>query len=211
MSGFSKVEICNGALSHCGEASITSLTQEGKAARILNRQYDLVRKRVISKYRWNFTKTRVSLAADPTAPDSGFLYRHRHPSDLISLIGIADDAEDQRNYTSSSVVFKNEAGFILSDTTPLSIIYTADITDTSQFDAAFVAVLEYYLATKIYYDLTKGAERYTTLVQEREKAVKEARFAHAMENTPEIIMASDWMDSRFYDGGYNRFRDNNSV
>jgi hypothetical protein len=47
MSGFSKIEIANGALSHCGEASISSLTQEGKAARILNRQYDLVRKRVI--------------------------------------------------------------------------------------------------------------------------------------------------------------------
>jgi hypothetical protein len=211
MSGFSKIEIANGALSHCGEASISSLTQEGKAARILNRQYDLVRKRVISKYRWNFSKKRETLAADPTAPNSGFLYRHRHPSDLISLIGIADEAEDQRNYTASSVVFKNEGGFILSDTTPLSIIYTADIEDTSQFDASFVAVLEYYLATKIYYDLTKGTERYSALVQEREKAVKEARFAHAMENTPEVIVASDWLDSRFYDGGSNRFRDNNSI
>lgn len=211
MAGFSKVEICNGALSHCGEASITSLTQEGKAARILNRQYDLVRKRVISKYRWNFTKKRETLAADPTAPNSGFLYRHRHPSDMISLIGIADEAEDQSNYTSSSTIYKNEGGFILSDTTPLPIVYTADIEDTSQFDPSFVAVLEYYLATKIYYDLTKGTERYSALVQEREKAVKEARFAHAIENTPEIIMASDWLDSRFYDGGHNRFRDNNSV
>ena len=211
MAGFSKVEICNGALSHCGEASITSLTQEGKAARILNRQYDLVRKRVISKYRWNFTKKRELLAADPAAPASGFLFRHRHPSDMISLIGIADEAEDQSNYTSSSTIYKNEGGFILSDTTPLPIVYTADIEDTSQFDPSFVAVLEYYLATKIYYDLTKGVERYSALVQEREKAVKEARFAHAIENTPEIIMASDWMDSRFYDGGYNRFRDNNSV
>lgn len=206
---FSQVEIVNGALTHCGEPSITSLNQETKSARVVKRNYDLVRKRVLSKYRWNFAKARAELAADATNPDFGFSYRHRLPSDFIQLVGIYDDVESQANYTSSRVAFKHEGDFLLSDTTPLQIVYVADIDDPSKYDASFAAVLEYYLATKIFYDLTKGTERYQALVQEREKAVKEARFNHAIENTPEIFEASDWLDSRY--GNDYRFRNNNAV
>lgn len=206
MSGFSQIDICNGALAHCGEASITSINQETKSARILKRQYDLTRKRLLSRYRWNFAKKRAILAADPSAPLSGFSFKYRTPSDLINLIGVLDGSGgDQRNYTGADIVYKSEGNFILSNANPLSIVYIADVEDTSQFDASFSACLEYFLATKIYYDLTKGTDRYNALVQEREKSLKEARLAHAFENTPEIITASDWVDSRDgYGYGYMR-------
>jgi len=201
---FSQVEIANGALTHCGEPSITSLDQDGKAARLLKRNYALVLKRVLTKYRWNFATKRAELAADPTAPEFGFAYRHRVPSDFLQLIGLYDGTGSQRNYTDTDTIFKLEGNYVLCDTTPVKIFYTANITDTSQYDPAFVAVLEYYLATKIFYDLTKGADRYSALVQEREKAVKEAKFSNAIQNTPEIIQASDWIDSRFSNGSYYR-------
>jgi hypothetical protein len=197
--GFSLVEIANGALTHCGEPSITSLDQDGKAARILKRNMDLVRKRVLTKYRWNFAKKRAELAADPTAPAFGFTYKHQVPSDFLQLIGLYDAQEPLRNYSSSDANYKLEGQFILSESTPVKIFYVADITDASQYDPSFAAVFEYYLATKIFYDLTKGTERYTALVREREQAVKEAKFSAAIQNTPEVIMSSDWIDSRFAD------------
>jgi hypothetical protein len=196
---FSKIDIANGALALCGETSITSLSQDGKSARIVNRSYDLVRKRVLMKYRWNFAKARTTIAADPTAPDSGFLHRHRIPNDFLFLIGLYDDEEDQRNYTSSTIVYKLEGQFILCDSTPLKIVYGQDVTDTSQYDPMFATVLTHYLATHIFYDLTKGVDRYQALVGEREQAVKEAKFAHAIQNTPEILTSSTWVDSRYND------------
>jgi len=198
---FSQVEIANGALTHCGEPSVTSLNQEGKAARLLKRNYDLVLKRVLTKYRWNFAKRRAELAADPTAPEFGFTHKHQVPSDFLQLIGLYDGQESQRNYSSSDTVYKVEGQYILCDMTPLKIFYIANITDPSQYDPAFVAVLEYYLATKIFYDLTKGTDRYTALVRERELAVREAKFSNAIQNTPEVVVASDWIDSRFEHGG----------
>lgn len=197
---YSKLDICNSALTHCGETTITSPDQPGKPAAVLNRNYDFVRKRVLAQYRWNFAKGRATLAADPTAPDSGFLYRYRQPSDFLFLIGLYDDEEDQRNYTSSSIVYKSEGGFILTDEpAPLKIVYCRDVTDTSQFDPQFANVFAYFLATHIYYSLTKGVDRYNSLVGEREKAVKEAKFNHSIQNTSEILQSSTWVDSRYND------------
>lgn len=196
---FSKIEICNGALALCGETSITSLSQEGKPARVLARNYDIVRKKTLTRYRWNFAKKRVELAADPSAPPFGFTYKYQVPNDLIQLIGLYDRQEPQRNYTSADEPYKREGPYILSDVTPLKIFYIADITDTSQYDPSFATVFEYALAIKIYYDLTKGTDRYESLKRDMAQAVREARFANAIENTPEVITASDWIDSRFQD------------
>ncbi|MGD9724408.1 MAG: hypothetical protein AB7U76_24480 [Pirellulales bacterium] len=198
-----KIDIYNGALAHCGEPSITSLNQDNKGARLLNREYDKVRMSTLGRYRWNFAKKRASVAADPDAPAFGFNFRYRRPNDLLYLIGLGDERETQRNYTSSDQIYKMEGDFILTDQqAPLQIAYIENVTETGRFDPHFVTVFEYFLATQIFYALTKGTDRYQALVRERVNAIKEAKFAHAIENTPEIVMASDWLDARFQDGGF---------
>ena len=196
----SQIQICNIALVHCGEATITSLNEDGKAARVLKRVYDVVLDQALTDYRWYFAIERAELAADPTAPLFGFTYRFTVPSDMVQLIGIGDDQnESKRNYTASETIFKREGNYILADSAPLKIVYVKRVTDPGMYSPEFVKYLSYLLATTIFYDLTKGADRYTALVQGREQAAKQAKFKGAIQNTPEVIVASDWIDSRFSD------------
>jgi hypothetical protein len=196
----SQIQICNVALTHCGEPSITSLNEDGKAARVLKRVYDVVLDQALTDYRWYFAIERAELAADPTAPLFGFTNRFTVPSDLLQLIGIGDDQnESKRNYTASETIFKREGNYILADDAPLKIVYVKRVTDPGMYSPEFVKYLSYLLATTIFYDLTKGADRYTALVQGREQAAKQAKFKGAIQNTPEVIVASDWIDSRFSD------------
>lgn len=195
----SQIQICNLALVHCGEATITSLNEDNKAARVLNRVYDMVRDQALTDYRWNFAIARAELAADPTPPAFGFQNRFTVPSDLLQLIGLFDSQESNRNYTSAETIFKREGAYILTDDAPCRIIYVKRITDTGMYPPEFVKYMGYLLATTIFYDMTKGADRYTALVQGREQAAKQAKFKGAIQNTPEVIVASEWIDSRFSD------------
>lgn len=193
----SQIQICNLALVHCGEATITSLNEDGKAARVLKRVYDMVLDQALTDYRWYFAVARAELAADPTAPEFGFAHRFQVPSDLVQLIGLFDSQEASRNYTSAKAAFKREGQYILADDAPLKIYYVKRVTDPGQYPPEFVKYLGYLLATTIFYDMTKGADRYTALVQGREQAAKQAKFKGAIQNTPEVISASEWIDSRF--------------
>lgn len=202
MTAFSQIELANAALRACGQNSITSISQDDKGAREINRAWNLVRTSTLTKYRWNFAKKRDSLAADPDAPAFGFARRYAKPPDMLKLIGIGDDRETQRNYTSSDVIYKFEGGFILTDeNAPLNITYIRDITDPAEFDPDFAQVFQLSLAKDIYYALTKGVDRYKQILNDLAMAVRAAKFSHAIENTPEVIQASDWVDSRFSDGG----------
>lgn len=195
----SQIQICNAALIHCGEATITSINESGKGARILKRVYDNVLDQALTDYRWNFAIERRELAADPTAPAFGFTYRFTVPEDMLQLVGVYDSQESNRNYTASEAVYKREGAYIMADDSPLKIIYVKRVTDPGQYSPEFVKYFSYLLATTIFYDLTKGAERYNALVQGREQAAKQAKFKGAIQNTPEVIVASQWIDSRFSD------------
>lgn len=206
---FSKTEVCNGALALLGEATITSIDQDNKAARLLKRVYDSVRKQTLLAHRWNHATKRAELAASATDPAFGFLYQFPLPSDFNSLIGVWNDGLDNRNYTSESDPYKVEGNYLLFDSSPAYVFYTADITDEGQWTPGFVEVFQHNLAIRIFYSLTKGADRYRSLQQERAVAIRQAKFSNAIENSPEVFVASTWIDSRYENGG--PLRDNNSV
>ena len=196
----SQVEIVNNALVEIGEATITSLTQNTKAARVANRVWDNVRREMLTRYRWNFAKGRASLAADSTAPEFGYARQFPVPDDFLALIGIYDSAEDLRNYTATTQAYNMEGRNILSDATVLYVTYIRDISDTGQFDPLFESALVYKLAMRLAPDLTGGSERLSQISQLFTDAIKAAKFSNAIQNAPEIIMATEWLDSRWSDG-----------
>lgn len=202
MTAFSQIELANAALRACGQNSITSISQDDKGAREISRAWNLVRTSTLTMYRWNFAKARAALAADPDAPTFGFARRFAKPSDMLTLIGIGDSRETQRNYTSSDIIYKTEGNYILTDeAAPLNVFYVRDVTDPAEFDPDFALVFSLSLAKDIYYSLAKGVDRYKQILNDLAMAVRAAKFSHAIENTPEVIQMSDWVDSRFSDGG----------
>lgn len=57
-----EVSICNAALAHLGEASITALTDDTARARACNQFYGPMRDAVLRSHRWNFAQDREALS-----------------------------------------------------------------------------------------------------------------------------------------------------
>lgn len=200
----SETEIANSALAKIGEGSITELGQNTAAARLVNRQYPLVRDALIRSYRWNFAIKRVTLAPEAEKPDTGFTNKFMFPPDALRIIGIFDENELQQNYTASRIPFKIEGRFILADDEVLPIFYLARITDVSQFDASFAEAFAWKLAVDLSYPLTTNRKVREDALLGFRLSIKEAKLADAIEGSPEIIESSEWLDSRH--AGFNPFR-----
>lgn len=195
----SQVEIVNNALVEIGEATITSIDQSTRAARTAKRVWDNVRREMLTRYRWIFARKRAVLAPDATAPTFGFTAQFTVPEDFLSLIGIYDSAEDQRNLTTTRQAYDREGDKILWDGTTLYIFYVANITDTARFDPLFESALVYKLAMRMAYDLSTGTGKLDDLKQMFSEAIKTAKLSNAIQRSPEVIMASEWVDGRHYD------------
>lgn len=194
----SQVEIVNNALVEIGEATITSIDQSTRAARAAKRVWENIRREMLTRYRWNFAKKRAVLAPDVATPVMGYTNQFTVPDDFLALIGVYDSSEDQRQLTTTRQAYASEGNKILWDGTALYIFYIANITDTGSFDPLFESALIYKLALRLAYDLSTGTGRLKDLEGFFTEAIKAAKFSNAIQNTPEVIQASDWVDSRFY-------------
>lgn len=198
----SEVDIVNSALIKIGEATLDSLNDTGKAARLARQQYPLARRALLRGYRWNFAVERAVLAADETPPAFGFSTRYRLPADYLHLIGISTGDEDLRNYTSTTFVYKLEGQYVLTgggsdDNGALNIFYTKDVENVALFDALFAEALAMWLAfTDFAYALSAAQSRIEQARRDFNDTIKRARFMSAIESSAEVIQASEWVDSR---------------
>lgn len=197
----SKVAIMNMAAQKCGAKRIQSPDEGSLVAREMSAAWDIVRQSVLRMYRWNFAKGRAELAASATAPLMGWTYQSPVPADFLGLIGIFTDNFYQQQYTDtkSQYVLENNGSqqVIMSELNPLYIVYTKDVTDTAQFDATFDQVLACHLALHLQYKLSLGLQRVAQIQKELDYWERKAKMSDAIENTPEVIQSSEWVDSRW--------------
>lgn len=190
----SQVEIANLALNVIGEPPITSLTDEGKPARVMNLLFVPSRDAVLRLHPWNFAVRREVLAASATAPAFGFTKAFILPSDYLRLLRLNDGRDE----------FQIEADGLLASVSTANLRYVARITDTAKFDPLFVTVLAAYLAAEAAMPITNSSA-----IEDRAKAafrekLQEARSVDAMENYQEALFA-DAFPSIFM-GGEDEFR-----
>jgi len=206
----SVVDICNSALSMVGAASIMSLTDNSREARVCNLQYDSNRRDELRKHYWNFALKRVSLAPDTAAPAFDYAYQFTLPPDCLR-IAIPNDAyldwqlEGRKILTnsikspfSSNVV--NSQGVVVTTATvspQLNLKYVSDVTDATQFDPSFYNVLTISLAVDICETLTQNSGKKRDLKQDYKDAVVEARTADAFENLPADAPDDAWWLVRY--------------
>lgn len=203
----SSVEIVNSALHLLKEDSIISLDDNRLAARLASTEYDAQRKRLIRSYRWKFATARAVLAPEAAAPLFGFSYQFLLPADCLRFVGVYDGntLDSQRNYTGADIVHKIEGRYVLCDVNPLRVFYLRDVTNPVEMDAIFVEALAALLAVKLAIPLTNDTDKYKLAKDVYAEALVEARRTSAMEGTPEILMADDWITSRF--NGYTTGRE----
>lgn len=186
----SEVEICNDALIIVGASTISTLSDNTKEAIICNEQYEKVRDQLLQSHPWNFAMKRAEIAADVSLPSGSWDwdYAFTLPTDCLRIIKVQSE-----DYTDWAV----EGGKIMSNTSPLRILYIRKETDTTLFSKGFEKALAYAIANRVGYALTQSSTLMTKIRTDFDDALSEARSYDGQEKSTEEVQTDLWLNSRF--------------
>lgn len=145
------VDICNLALDHCGELTITSIENPStKTEELMARWYDQVRRTCLREYVWNFAQVYTEL---PRAGDGegGYDDVYNLPNDFIRLNGVGEfeDIPVTDYQLGAGVIYANNDG------DALPIRYNKSVTDVQFMDPLFINIFALRLAQKVAFKITK--------------------------------------------------------
>lgn len=196
----SVVDICNHAMDLLGAATITSLTENSKEARLCNRNFDKLRDDVFRSHPWNTAITRATLAKDSTAPAFGFANQFTLPTDPYCLRVLSfwnSSVDNDVAAYDSNVMYKIEGRKILSNEGSCSITYIARITDTEQYDSLLSSAIAHRLASETAYAITGSNSVAQAMQGMYEVRLREAKSVDAMEGYPEQPQADEYINIRY--------------
>lgn len=196
----SVVDICNHAMDLLGAATITSLTENSKEARLCNRNFDKLRDDVFRSHPWNTAITRATLAKDSTAPAFGFANQFTLPTDPYCLRVLSlwnTSVNNEVAAYDSNVMYKIEGRKILSNEGSCSITYIARITDTEQYDSLLSSAIAHRLASETAYAITGSNSVAQAMQGMYEARLREAKSVDAMEGYPEQPQADEYINIRY--------------
>lgn len=199
----SQVDVANLALSILGKPSIVSLLDNSNAARVINIEYDLIRRALLTgRSTWRFSIKRASLPVLTTPPVSGpYTQQYAQPVDCLRVLMAGDTFPglDLSDYLlgPTDAGYEVEGRNILCDYGgPLALIYVGDITDTTQFDAWFVVYFASQLAYTCCERLTGSDAKQEAARKRKDEALSQAAGANALVNTPKKNADDTWTACR---------------
>lgn len=143
----SAVDVCNMALSHLGEtATVAAISppdgsvQAGYCARF----YPLARTELLEAFEFAFSARRTSNLAAVTSDSDAWTFAYTLPSDCLKVRKLLADGETDESKGADYDLM--ERILYTNDETP-TLIYTADVTDTTRFSALFTRALSFLLAS----------------------------------------------------------------
>jgi len=185
--GATDLSICNNALVQLGNEPLLNLTDTTKkAVRLCVQFYDQTVEEVLRAYNWNCATVRDTLTVDETAPEWGYNYRYALPADCLRVIG----------FSSASVNWKIENGYILADTDGGEISYIKLIT-AADMDALLRSAVSARLAAYLAFPLTNSATVAKAMFDLYKEKLADAHTMDAFENgTGEHLASDTWINAR---------------
>jgi hypothetical protein len=133
-----------------GANAITSLTDETEEARTINRVYESALRSVLSECKWNFATKRALLTLTTDELDwyfTGEVYVYNKPSDMVRIF------DTSYRYA----MWREEGGYIISDTASLGVLYVYYLDTPSSYSSAFIEALIDKLCIEIAYRIVNSA------------------------------------------------------
>lgn len=206
----SDIDICNLALLRIGtRSSISSLSEGSAEANACALAYPVVRDALLAQHRWGFATRRVMLA-DLGFPPDGWRFRYAYPADCLHARGIHAphrglgecEPTHRRRYAGRFEVSGdldasgNPIKVILADLPRAELVYTAQVTAPSQYDAAFIEALSWMLGAELAITLTGDKIIAQGCLQTAAVVIGGAKANDANES-PEIHdRPADWIAAR---------------
>ena len=193
----SVVEICNSALNILGANNITALTEDSKNARLCNQRYEPLRDAVFREHTWNCLIKRVELAQDTDTPTHEYSYQYQLPSDCIRVLSLGGYHNGSSSNLDGGQKFKVEGRKILTDEETVYLIYSARITDPTQYDTLLIESLVSRLAAELCYAVTSSTSLAVALKSDYQEKLRLARHADATEGTADVLDSSTFINARY--------------
>lgn len=198
----SATDICNLALDLLSAGTVQNVEEPTSATEeLLNRWYDLCRRKCLREHPWNFAAKRVTLAASATDPAFGYAKAFPVPSDFVRILYISTDLITDEETIMSADQYQFENGSILitsnyGDTSSLNLVYIYDITEVSSMDPLFIELLAYDIAISVAYKVTESngnIQRIAELAKQK-KAI--AKAIDGQERPPQRVERSKALSAR---------------
>lgn len=141
----SEVDIYNMALNQVGHSkTVANPNEDSKEARICRAHFANLRDFALRDFDWNFARRHKALALSTDAAPTNWLYNYTLPQDClkarrIAVPGVRVAKKGER------IPFEVAGGRIFTDQPDAELIYTARVTDTTQFDSMFVMALAWLM------------------------------------------------------------------
>lgn len=188
----SQTDIADLALSILGKPTIAALGDNSNAARVINVEYDMLRRALLTgPGTWRFSIQRASLPALAAPPVTGpFTQQFALPSNCLRILQVGDtypglDLSDYRLGPTDADYSQEGRNLLCDYGAPLTLVYVADITDTTQFDAWFVVFLACEIAWTCCERLTGSDAKQAAAKDRKEYAHMRAAASNALLNPPQ--------------------------
>jgi hypothetical protein len=195
----SLTQIANRALNLVGQVDIAALTDPGDAAAKANRFILPAIREVLQLGVWSAARKRAQLAQLTAAPAFEFGYAYQLPNDYLRMVAYNElDA-----YQTIPGVFAIEGKQLLSNDTPIYLIYVADLTqagnDTNLLDERLTELFVINLASKLAWPFQQSVTLKEALLKEFQMKLQKALSADARENGRSLrskTYGSQWVPER---------------
>jgi hypothetical protein len=185
------VEIANSALAKIGAATILSLDDDTKEARLCKIRLTPIRRIVLRMHPWNCAIGRVLLAPLVETPAFGLTKVFQQPSDCLRIIDI----------TPLDVFYRIEGRKILCNESSLELRYLKDETDWTKFDELLGEAIACYLAWDIGFPLTQSNTVVERVWKQFETIKRQAKSVDAQEERDYELTADTFLDARIQGTG----------
>jgi hypothetical protein len=193
----SAVAICNLALDHLNEASITSIeTPETKVESLCARWYDVSRRAVLKQAAWNFALKRTTLAANSESPQFGYDTAYDLPNDYVNVSELGDYGRIKMYKIEGNQILIDSAFEGISTTGTMKLVYVSDFTNVARMDSLFIECLALHIALKIGNRITNNASLLGQLNELYGDALSIAQRVDGQQSPPKRIERSKFRRAR---------------
>ena len=184
------IDIANRALTLVGQKPISNFDEASDAALVVKVHFQAAVDEVIQKHPWNVATRRTTLAPSSQPPAFDYAYQFQLPPDCLRVWRTSLDRAKHR--------WTREGNLILSDTTPVSIVYTRRIVDDiGIIGPALATAIVYELATLISEALTGKTRLNETLPLMAKAKLREAKSNDGQEQGFTPAGSTTLIDVRF--------------
>lgn len=189
LSSASIVSIVNIALIMLGEATITSLDDDEKAARVASNLYTRVRDVVLEDHTWSDARAMATLALLTTTPTWDYANEFQLPTDFLRMVRI-DSPEDR---------WQIHGRKLLTDLGSVNIEYIKRLEDPNDMSTMLKEAISARLAAEMSLPMTGDPKRQEAMWSLYKAKIDLARHTRSAQRNDEVITNDSWGHGRLDD------------